>query len=153
MVCSWLFNGIERKLRPSLAYVETTKAMWEDLRKRYGVAGAPKIYQLKANISKYRQGGMSIVGFYSKLRGLSSELDNHVKIPQCMCGGCACKGSKCNIASTIVVMVEANKAYQFLLGLNDDLYSQIRGQIQALEPLPSLEKIFNIVTHDRSTRS
>lgn len=125
MVCSWLLNVIEQKLHPSVAYAETAKAMWEDLQKRYGVASAPKIYQLKASICECRQGGMSFVEFYSKLRGLWSELDNHVKIPQCSCNGCTCKGCKCNIGSRIVAMFEAEKSYQFLLGLNDDLYSQI----------------------------
>jgi len=42
MICSWLLNVIERKLRPSVAYAETAKAMWEDLHKRYGVASAQK---------------------------------------------------------------------------------------------------------------
>ena len=45
-------------------------------------------------------------------------------------------------------MFEVDKSYPFLLGLNDDLYSHIRGQILATEPLPSLEKIFNIVTQE-----
>jgi len=45
-------------------------------------------------------------------------------------------------------MFDADKSYQFLLSLNDDLYSQIRDQILAMEPLPSLEKIFNIVTQE-----
>ena len=32
-VCSWLFNVIERKLCPSVAYAKMFKAMWEDLQK------------------------------------------------------------------------------------------------------------------------
>jgi len=44
-------------------------------------------------------------------------------------------------------MFEADKSYQFLLGLNDDLYSQIRGQVLSTEPIFS-EKIFNIVTQE-----
>jgi len=122
--------------------------MWEDLQKRYGVANAPKVYQLKANLAERRQGGMTVVEFYSKLRGLWSELDNHVKIPTCRCNGCTCKGCECNLPSKITQMFEAEKTYQFLLGLNDDLYSHIRGQILAIEPLPSLEKIFNIITQE-----
>ena len=43
MVCSWLLNVIDRKLRPSVAYAETAEAMWDDLRKRYGVASVPKL--------------------------------------------------------------------------------------------------------------
>jgi len=122
--------------------------MVEDLQKRCGVASTPKIYQLKASIAECRQGGLSVVEFNSKLRVLWSELDNHVKIPTCACKGCTCKGCECNIASRIMMMFEAEKLYQFLLRLNDDLYSHIRGQILAIEPLPSLEKIFNIVSQE-----
>ena len=45
-------------------------------------------------------------------------------------------------------MFEAEKSYQFLLGLNDDLYSHIQGQILAAELLPSLEKSINIITQE-----
>jgi len=44
MICSWILNVIESRLRPSVAYAETASAMWQDLQKRYGVANAPKIY-------------------------------------------------------------------------------------------------------------
>jgi len=45
-------------------------------------------------------------------------------------------------------MFEVKKSYQFLLGLNDDLYSKKWGQIIFVEPLHSLEKIFNIITQE-----
>lgn len=91
---------------------------------------------------------MIVVEFYSKLRGLWGELDNHVKIPTCRCKGCTCKGCECNLLSKIMQMLDAEKSYQFLLGLNDDLCSHIRQQILAMEPLPSLENIFNIITQE-----
>jgi len=102
----------------------------------------------KEKISECRQGGMSVVEFYSKLRGFWSELDNHVKAPHCSCNGCNCGGCKCNIRPRTIAMFEAEKSYQFPLGLNDDLYSQVRGQILGMEPSPSLEKIFNIVIQE-----
>jgi len=37
------------------------------------------------------------------------------------------------------------KAHQFLMGLDDEKYGVLHGQILAMEPLPSLDKIFNIV--------
>lgn len=117
--------------------------MWEDLRKRYGVASAPKICQLKTSIAKCRQGGLEVVEFYSKLRGLWSELSNHIRIPHCTCKGC-----KCDVASKIVAMFEEEKSYQLLMGLNDDLYSQTCNHILASEPLPPLEKIFNIMNQE-----
>ena len=36
------------------------------------------------------------------------------------------------------------------MGLNDDLYSQVRGKILAQDPLPPLDKIFNIVLQEES---
>lgn len=39
-------------------------------------------------------------------------------------------------------MYDADKMHQFLMGLNDDLYSTARSQILALDPLPPLDKIF-----------
>ena len=44
-------------------------------------------------------------------------------------------------------MFEEEKSYQFLMGLNDDLYSQT--QILGSNPLLTLEKIFNIVTQEQ----
>ena len=47
-------------------------------------------------------------------------------------------------------MMEDDKTYQFLMGFDDDLYSTIRGQILALDAVPPLEKIFNIVQHEEN---
>jgi len=110
-ICSWFLNMIERKLRHSVACVDTAKAMWEDLQKRYGVASAPKIHQLKENIFECRQGGMSIAEFYSKLRGLWSVLDKHFNIPTCTCSRSICKGCECNIGPQIKAMFEVEKSY------------------------------------------
>jgi len=42
-------------------------------------------------------------------------------------------------------MVDEEEAYQFLIGLNDEVYSNIRGQILVIEHLSLLDKIFNMV--------
>jgi len=41
-------------------------------------------------------------------------------------------------------MFYEEKAYQFLMGLSDETYGQIRSQILALDPLPQLERMFNM---------
>ena len=51
MLCSWLFNIIHPKLRLNVAYSDTAKIMWDDLKKRYAMANTPKIHQLKADIA------------------------------------------------------------------------------------------------------
>ena len=34
MLCSWLLNVIDLKLRTSIAYLDTAKVMWDNLNKR-----------------------------------------------------------------------------------------------------------------------
>ena len=57
LVCSWIINVIDPKLHASVAYVKTTKVMWDNLKRRYAVANTPKISQLKSEIAACKQGG------------------------------------------------------------------------------------------------
>lgn len=76
-----------------------------------------------------------IVEFFSKLMSLWNELGNYVKIPTCTC----------DAAEKMAKMLEQDKVHRFLMGLDDDVYGNIRSQILALDPLPSLDKIFSMV--------
>ena len=58
---------------------------------------------------------------------------DYVKYPSCSCGKC-----ECNIAGKNAKVMEDEKAHQFLMGLDAELYSALRGQILALDPLPTL---------------
>ena len=139
MLFSRLLNVIDPKLRMSVAYSDAALIVWEDMRKRYAMANTPKVHQFKANLANYKQGDLDIRGFYSKLAHLWNELMNFVKMPVCTCGGCTY-----GVASKIIPMYEEEKTHQFLMGLNDDLYSSLRSQILALDPLPKLDRIFNM---------
>jgi len=57
----------------------------------------------------------------------------------------------CGAATKIAAVIEADKVHQFLMGLDDDLYSTVRGKILALEPLPSIDKIYNMVEQDKKS--
>jgi len=50
-------------------------------------------------------------------------------------------------------MVEEEKSHQFLMGLDDDSFGHIRSQILALEPLPSLDGIFNLVQQEENHKN
>lgn len=94
------------------------------------MTNTPKIHQLKVNIANCKQGDMDVGEFYSKLVNLGNKLSNLVKFPACTCIGC-----KCGAAKKIMTMHEADKAHQFLMGLNDDAYSTIQSQILAMDLL------------------
>jgi len=134
MLYSWIVNVIDPKLRMTISYYDTAKAMWDDLRKHYGMANTPKIHQLKANIANCKQGDMDIGYFYAKLVNLWNELSNLVKVSVCTCKGC-----ECGAVSKILAMYEADKAYQFLMGLN-----------VSKDPLPLLDKIFIIMQQEEN---
>ena len=68
MLCSWILNIIDPKLRMTMAYCDIAYGMWEDLKKCYSVANATKIHQLKVAIANCKQSTNPDVGeFYSKL--------------------------------------------------------------------------------------
>jgi len=77
--------------------------------------------------------------FYSKLKNLWNELTNLVTVPMC-----TCSSFKCGVSRKIIGIYEEDRASQFLMGLNDDLYSTLQSQILALDSLPPLDKIFNM---------
>ncbi|XP_022883903.1 uncharacterized protein LOC111400748 [Olea europaea var. sylvestris] len=82
--------------------------------------------------------------YFTKLKTIWEELSNYR--PICNCGKCTCDGVK-----------ELNKYYQteytmsFLMGLNDS-YSQIRGQILLMDPLPQINKVFALISQEENQR-
>ena len=113
MLCSWLLNIVDPKLRMTIVYSEAANIMWDDLKKPYDSANTPKIHQLKAYIANCKQGTLEIGEFYSKLVNLWNKFGNSVKVPMRTCSGC-----KCGAARQILVMYDEDKAHQFLMGFD-----------------------------------
>ena len=120
MICLQILNVIDPKLHASVAYIDTAQAMWENLNKRYAIANAPKIHQLKANLASCKQEELEVVEFYNELMEMLSELENYAKIPHCTCGKC-----ECGTGSKVLKMVDEEKTHQFLMGLNDESFSTV----------------------------
>jgi len=47
-------------------------------------------------------------------------------------------------------MAEEDQVHQFLMGLGNDAYSNVRSQILALDPLPPLDKIYSVVQQEEN---
>ena len=135
-------NVIDPRLHSSLAYVDTAQKLWENIKKRYSVPNVPRIHHLKAEIASCKQGNQELVEFFSKLMSLWNELGNYDKIPTCTW----------DAAEEMSKMLEQDKVHQFLMGLNEDVYGNIRSQILALDPLPSLNRIFSMVQQEENHR-
>ena len=138
-------NVIIPKLHTSVAYAKTACKIWENLRKRYSMANALKIHPLKTDLASCKQSGLEVVEFYSKLMGMWSELESFVKLPHCTRRKC-----KCSIGTKLVRMMDEEKTHQFLMGLDDDAFSNIRSQVLARDLLPSLDTVFNIIQQEEN---
>jgi len=78
--------------------------------------------------------------------GMWSELSNYIKIPQHTCGNC-----ECNIGGKVEKMIEGEQTHQFLTRLSDEMYANVRSQILAVDPFPSLDRIFSWCNQRRIT--
>ena len=75
------------------------------------------------------------------------QLHNFRPTPTCSCGKCTC-----NISQKIENLQFQDLVTQFLMGLND-LYSQIKGQILLMDPLPSINKVYSLLIQEERQRN
>ena len=130
MVISWILNSISKEISASIIFSETASEIWLDLKDRFQQSNGPRIFQLKRNLINLHQDQDSASVYFTKMKALWEELSNFR--PHCSCGKCMCVGVK-----------ELNNFYQneyimtFLMGLNDS-FSQVRGQLLLMDPLPTI---------------
>ncbi|KAJ3704814.1 hypothetical protein LUZ61_008519 [Rhynchospora tenuis] len=148
MLVSWLFNSIAPKLQPSVAYFETAKELWDDLRDRFSVGNATRIHQLKSDLAAAKQQGQYVVTYYTRLKGMWDELSSYIRIPTCTCSGCTC-----NVAGHFLKQQEEEKVHQFLMGLDDTVFGTVRTQILSMDPLPNLSRVYSMIIQEERHRS
>ncbi|XP_031378383.1 uncharacterized protein LOC116193772 [Punica granatum] len=137
LVLAWIFNGLEKELQPSATYATEAKTLWDDLKERYSQGNEMRIYQLKSDISIYRQEGKTIQKYYSGIKTLWDELENYLESLGC----------SCDAAARYTAQREKEKIYQFLMGL-DEQFRGVRSDILRAEPLPSMSRIYQMVSEE-----
>ncbi|KAF7827611.1 uncharacterized protein G2W53_018775 [Senna tora] len=141
MVKAWLINSISKDLADKFMCFPSSKALWDELKTRYGVSSGPQIYQIQRQINTMTQGIDPVSTYYGKLYKCWDELNR--LMPKIPCT-CSAKGRNCEID-------ESAKLNQFLMGLNEQ-YDALRSQILALEPCPSVSKAFSLVAQMEQER-
>ncbi|KAH9608882.1 hypothetical protein KSS87_011783 [Heliosperma pusillum] len=68
MLKAWLRNVIDPKLHPSIAFESTVAEVWAKLKDRYSVGNAPRVHQLKGELQDFKQGRLTVVEYYTKLK-------------------------------------------------------------------------------------
>ncbi|XP_061340361.1 uncharacterized protein LOC133286877 [Gastrolobium bilobum] len=138
MISGWIHNTIDPQLRHFIKYFPTAKQLWDDLKDKYSVANIPRIYQLKSLLPNIKQQGSSISSYYTRLRAIWDELEEHYTSDPCS------NGDQCPVTKLLNSIITNDQVYQFLMGLDEATFGIIRSQILNTNPLPSLNRVYSM---------
>ena len=90
MIIGWIYSSIEPKLRPSISLVDSAKAMWASLQRRFSVNDDTRLHQLLADITACKQDGDTVEIFYGRLKVMWDDLADLDKGFTCCCENAEC---------------------------------------------------------------
>ncbi|XP_074266613.1 uncharacterized protein LOC141589892 [Silene latifolia] len=90
---------------------------------------------------------MSVTTYFGNLKILWDALAAHEPPFACKCGGC-----KCGIAKDALAHQDSERLHKFLMGLDSSIYANLRSNQLALDPLPSLNRVYHIVLQEERLR-
>nr|XP_043616953.1 uncharacterized protein LOC122588808 [Erigeron canadensis] len=111
MIIGWFTTAVDKDIRSSVRYANTSSEIWKDLKERFGKESAPRAYELKQFLSCTHQDGASVSSNYTKLHSIWDEIRSVLPIPQCTCGNCSC-----DIGKRLNDFKEKEQLYEFLMG-------------------------------------
>ncbi|KAF7824630.1 Integrase, catalytic core [Senna tora] len=140
LVVWWLHDSMTKDLMEAYMFTPTSRQLWLDLEEKFGISDRSKIYDLRKQLIQIVQGKDSLALYSNKQKKLIDELNCLDPKDPCVCNGCTCGGYK-----KLVDSVTNNDTYNFLRGL-DESYSNTVSTILLMEPIPSYNKVYSLVT-------
>ncbi|CAH9119695.1 unnamed protein product [Cuscuta europaea] len=147
MVNAWLNSSMDVELRQSVKF-KTAREIWVDLRERFEKESAPRAYELRCILGSTRQEGRSISAYFSRLCRVWDEM---VYYPSTLNQNAHVRVT-CNISKQMTDSRDRDRLYNFLMGL-DDAYGQLKSQILATRPVPTLTAAYHLVSENEHHRS
>lgn len=148
MITSWIHNSLDKKLQNAMAYVDDAYKLWQLLKTRYSQGNEQRIYQLKKEISRLEQGAESVTAYFERLSMLWEELEEYNNISSCSCGHVC----SCGHAVKKAQEGDVEKLYQFLMGLQSEVYAVSVSNILNTKPLPTVDAAFSIINQEEQRR-
>ena len=137
------------RTKPAIkTYTEVAKLLWDDIKERFSVGNGPRVQQLKSELANCKQRGMTILNYYGKLKMLWEEVSNYEQSPTCLCGNCTC-----NLGAEWDKKRDEEKLHQFLMGLDEAVYGDVRSHILSTESLLKLNRAYAIVIQEEQVQS
>ncbi|GKA77186.1 hypothetical protein Tco_0783647 [Tanacetum coccineum] len=134
-------NIVSELIGNHLTFVNSAFALWSELQEHYSQLDGHRIYQLSNEIIELKQSNCTIEVFDHKLKGLWDEIDAIEAPYACTCK-CVCDNGKENGKRE-----QRKRLIQFLIGL-DECYTNIRGQILLIQPLPLVAKAYSMLRQE-----
>ncbi|XP_021721579.1 uncharacterized protein LOC110689158 isoform X2 [Chenopodium quinoa] len=148
MLISWLMNTIDPEVKSTLSKYKDAKRLWDTLKMRFAVVNGPRIQQLKSSIARCEQSkAMTVASYFGKLTALWEELNNHEPLITCSC----C--DKCTAGIEHEKHRDTARLHEFLMGLYTDFYASTRTNILSQDPLPTLDRAYQLITQDERIRT
>ncbi|XP_068645181.1 uncharacterized protein [Aristolochia californica] len=144
MVLSWILNSVSKEISASVIFATSAREIWLDLRDHFQQRNGPRIFQLKRELVTLCQDKDSVSTYFTKLKTIWEELSNYC--PNCSCGTCSCGGVK-----YLTDFHHMEYTMSFLMGL-DDSFSQVRGQLLLMDPMPPINRVFSLVVQEEQQR-
>ncbi|XP_074265130.1 uncharacterized protein LOC141587554 [Silene latifolia] len=145
----WIRITISPSLLDNVTYGYDASILWAELESQFAVVDGMKIHNLKTQLKNFKQTkGMTVTSYFGKLKSLWDSLAVHEPPFSCKCNKC-----ECDIGKAAIKRLDNERLHQFFMGLDATLYGNIRSQQFQLDPLPTLNRAYNIVLQEERLRS
>ncbi|CAL1383552.1 unnamed protein product [Linum trigynum] len=146
MVKGWPKTAMDKEIRTSVRFADTSRTIWVDLHSRFGQGNASRAYELLRLVSLLQQEKSYVSTFYTKLQSYWEESTAIMPSPSYTCGLCTC-----NVSLHISEQQDHNQLFDFLMRL-DDAFSAMRTQVLAMRQTINLVEVFNIAINEEQQR-
>ncbi|KAJ1404398.1 gag-polypeptide of LTR copia-type [Sesbania bispinosa] len=142
LVMSWLLNTMTNEIGENFMYYDTAKEMWDAVKETYSnVDNTSAVFEIKSILHDLRQGDFSVTEYFNTLSRHWQQLDIYEDVQW------SCTEDKKKYKE----LVEKDRIYKFLLGLNTEL-DEVRGRILGTKPLKTIREVFSEVRREESRR-
>ncbi|KAF7821409.1 Retrovirus-related Pol polyprotein from transposon TNT 1-94 [Senna tora] len=142
MVMSWHVYSMTTKIGNNFLLYTTAHDIWEATRESYSThEKSAEIFEVEFVLHNLNQGDMPVHQYHNSLIRCWQILD----LPENFNWSCSTD------AQYFKKLVEKNRLYKFLLGLNEN-FEDVRGRILGRSSLPSLKEAFSEVLREESRK-
>ncbi|XP_074306310.1 uncharacterized protein LOC141641553 [Silene latifolia] len=137
-------HSIDSSIKGSISYFEDARLLLDDLAERFSTVDGSKIHSLKSQLHDCSQSpGMTVTSYFGQLKALWDALACHEPPFACTCGRCSCDISKSALARQ-----DSERLHKFLMGLDRAHYGNLRSQLLSIDPLPSINRAFQLALQE-----